>query len=295
MLITEVMAQPDAGLPEWVEILNPDDSPQVITGFVLKDVLASPSILYTFPEITVQAGEYHVVELSGSKLNNSGDGVTLYRPDGTLVDEMAFSSSQKGLSWQKYVQGWCESLPTPGSTHTCPEPTPTPIPSVSPSPSPVATLNTATITPSPSSANTSGSADEYNALDTSISEAHTAAIAAQAAIDAKLAMLQRVFVAPVVWEILSENSPQKPTAVPPPTTSPVIDIQSHQLERVFPAQIVIMGGLLVVTSIFIPTYDQIKPYFTRLGQRLTPSSTLGSIHLRPQRSVSPSKSGELAT
>lgn len=288
MLITEVMAQPETGRSEWVELLNPDDSAQVITGFVLKDLLASPSVLYTFPEVMIGPGEYYVVELSGSKLNNAGDGVNLYNNQGILVDEMAFSSSQKGLSWQKYAQGWCESTPTPGAAHTCPEPTPTP------SPTPIATA-----TPKPSPSPTPAPSDTTGSIiagstPTPIPSPKTvtepAAIDQHAEIESKLSRLKRLFAPPTVFAVPQKSAvATTPDPTPPPELA-TIDVQSHQLERIFPAQLVIMGGLLVVISVFAPTYDQVKPYFTRLGQRLAPSRTLGTFHLHSQRSVSPPKS-----
>ncbi len=293
MLITEVMAQPETSQIEWVEVLNPDDSSAVLSGFVLKDHLASPSVLYTFGEQSIGPGEYLVIEIAGSKLNNAGDGVTLFSDTGFALDEMAFSSSQKGISWQKYAEGWCESVPTPGGPHNCPEPTPTPTASPSPSPTPTL-LPSPTPAPSPSpSAKSSASIKSETTPSPTPSAAQlksdaTVESEAQAAlIEQKLHQLQNLFVLPVVWDI---PQPEPDTLfTPPPETRgpPTIDVTSNQDERLLPSRVVIIGGLLIVMSIFVPSHDQIRSQATRLAKRFASSSDMGSLHLRAQRQVHP--------
>jgi len=297
MLITEVMAQPETSQLEWVELLNPDDSPALVTGFVLKDHLASPSVLYTFDAQSVGAGEYIVIEIAGSKLNNAGDGVTLLADTGFALDEMTFSSSQKGVSWQKYAGGWCESIPTPGGPHNCPEPTPTP--SVSPTPSPTtaplpSSTPTPTSSPSPSSKSSASlkieTTPDPGASDTSLESDATLESAAQSAlIQEKLQSLQKLFIPPVIWNIPQAEPLPPATDSPQVTDSPAINLASTQDERLLPSRVVIMGGLLIVMSIFVPSYDQIKSHTARLVKRFASASSLGSLHLHTQRPVQPPK------
>lgn len=297
MLITEVLAQPETGQPEWVEVFNPDDTAQNLSGFVLKDQLAAPSVLYTFGEQSVGPGQYFMVELSGSKLNNAGDGVQLYTASGSLLDTMTFSSSQKGLSWQKYAHGWCEAAPTPAGPHSCPEPTPTPSPTPSATPQPTTSpLPSASASPSPpTQVSSTQTAVMPSQSPTPQPSSSPSADSQQAEISAQLASLEKLFTLPVAWNIRwAEREPEttpEPTPMPTPPTSEALYIQSPQAGRLFPSRLVIMGGLLAVSSIFVPAYDQIKSHLARLGQRFVPTRGLGIVHLRAKRSIGPPQPG----
>jgi len=55
----------------------------------------------------------------GNNLNNGGDTISLYRPDGTLFDTMQYNvSATSGLSLQ-LCDDWAEAEPTPGRANIC--------------------------------------------------------------------------------------------------------------------------------------------------------------------------------
>ncbi len=165
VIISEVAPAPTVG-PEWVELINTDDQLFDLTGFYLEDVLASASVILTFPSGTqLASGQILVFELTSAKLNNTGDGVILKNPAGVAIDNVSFGSTEPGSSWQRQqdtTQPMISGIPSPlhvdwwsptisPTQPISPDPTtsPTPTPSVSFTPTPV--VASASATPSPTS------------------------------------------------------------------------------------------------------------------------------------------------
>ncbi len=152
VVISEVYANPtDAS--EWVELYNDGQTAVALTNWQLKDLLSAPSTLLLFPNFELQANEIKVVEVSGQKLNNTGDTVQLIDDSSSLIDSFSFSTTTKGLSWHKNLSTGqvAESEPSPGSLQQLlfsPEPSPLPQPTTSP----IFASPPSTPTPSPSSA-----------------------------------------------------------------------------------------------------------------------------------------------
>lgn len=185
VIISELYPAPTSGEAEWVEILNISSTPVVLTGWWLADELTSPSVIHQFDasEPPLQPGEFRQVLTSANKLNNTGDGVRLYRDDGVQQSRLAYSSSQTGQSQQRVSledETTVRTTPTPNADHptyslltvtadpAAPVPSATPIPSGSPTPipTPIATPKpspsptpapTPTASPSPSSSPTTSS------------------------------------------------------------------------------------------------------------------------------------------
>ncbi len=137
-VISEVFPQPQDG-PEWVELHNPDIEPVNLTGWTLYDQLASPALIYTIGNLTLEAGGYAVFELSSMKLNNGADGVVLYNASGEQIDAMQYETSTPGKSWSRRATNENVFLltdPTPGSPNLLPTPTPPPTAATTPTPSP---------------------------------------------------------------------------------------------------------------------------------------------------------------
>ncbi len=94
MRIAQVMPNPASG-PEWVELENDGGSPVDLEGWSISDKQGDPVPLQT----TVPPGGKLVVTLPASgrpKLGNKNDRVDLKRPDGQIVDSVAWKSSKKG-------------------------------------------------------------------------------------------------------------------------------------------------------------------------------------------------------
>lgn len=137
-VISEVFPQPQDG-PEWVELHNPDNEPVNLTGWTLYDQLASPALIYTIGNLTLEAGGYTVFELTTMKLNNGADGVVLYNTGSEQIDAMQYETSTPGKSWSRRAANENVFLltdPTPGSPNLLPTPTPPPTATATPTPSP---------------------------------------------------------------------------------------------------------------------------------------------------------------
>ncbi|MBU1629516.1 lamin tail domain-containing protein [Patescibacteria group bacterium] len=101
--LNEIMPYPAEG-KEWIEITSLDLSRDIpLTGLQIKDRTGT---IYTFVDGIVNAANpFYVVELASAKLNNDGDTVTLYDPNGNLLDGLDYDKSQKDLSWSRYPDG----------------------------------------------------------------------------------------------------------------------------------------------------------------------------------------------
>lgn len=138
VIITEILANPETGT-EWIELAILGEETVDISNFTLYDTVSSPSLLLAFPDPTLLLpNTAHVFEISGSKLNNTGDALVLKDVTLTTVLEQSFGPSTKGLSWQRSLatSEYAEFPPTPGVLIVASTPSPTPEPSPSPTPYP---------------------------------------------------------------------------------------------------------------------------------------------------------------
>lgn len=91
--ITEVLPNPsgEESTDEFIELYNSSNNAVDLTGWELSD---STSRNYTLTG-SIGAGQYTTFyrEASGIALNNSGDTVELYQPDGTLLDIIEYTDS----------------------------------------------------------------------------------------------------------------------------------------------------------------------------------------------------------
>jgi len=104
---------------EWIELYNNSSSEVDISGWIIDDEEGG-STPHTFPQGTkITAQGYLVIYRSESNiaLNNNGDEVRLFHPDGNLVDQVSFSESVKeDFSYNQTLSdiwAWSEEL-TPG-------------------------------------------------------------------------------------------------------------------------------------------------------------------------------------
>ncbi len=138
VLITEVHPNPISG-PEWVELYNSSSQSASLAGWQLKDQLSSPSLVFTFANEIMAPLEILVIQLAGTKLNNTADGVTLLDSSGSIQDEMQYENTESGKSWSR--KNLTSSVfiltdPNPGIfEQILTDPTPTP-PLNQPTPSP---------------------------------------------------------------------------------------------------------------------------------------------------------------
>ncbi|MCC7357818.1 lamin tail domain-containing protein [Candidatus Uhrbacteria bacterium] len=135
---------------EWIEIINLDKSSSIsLNGCALHD---STGKIFTFNEthqLNQTTSTYLFIEISNAKLNNEGDTVSLYDPQGKLIDTTSYTIATKGESYIRYPDregNWERTRePTPGSMNQREHPEGE-IPPVIEKITPTATTTTQTIT-----------------------------------------------------------------------------------------------------------------------------------------------------
>lgn len=147
--ISEVYPAPVVGESEWVELWNCSDTDVIVFGFTLFDLLTTPSEIFKFSDQIIPAQSYMTFDLPSAKLNNTGDGVTLFNSTNQVIDQMSFDSTQTSNSWALIggiLGEYSLSMPSKGLPNPTPSPTPSPTCSPTPTPTPIPTL-TPTVSP----------------------------------------------------------------------------------------------------------------------------------------------------
>lgn len=106
---------------EWVELYNPNPYPVSLTGWMFSDETEK---VYVLPgETLVPPLGYYVIQRrdSGVALNNSGDLLILYRPDGSISDAISFHDNPgDDISiCRRHAEAdwWTRCLPSPGAAN----------------------------------------------------------------------------------------------------------------------------------------------------------------------------------
>lgn len=147
VVVSEVFPAPNTGESEWVELYNNASNSAYLSNWTLSDTLSSPSILHQFVDFVLGPYEVFVLNLSGSKLNNTGDTVVLSDPSATYSATLTYPNATKGLSWHLNLttNEVYEATPSAGVVVTVSAvvaPTPIPSPTVTPIPTPTTTPTT---------------------------------------------------------------------------------------------------------------------------------------------------------
>jgi hypothetical protein len=112
--LSEVMACPSED-SEWIELFNSSDHPVTLQNLKIKDNTDSRSIDVS---TTINAHGYFVLRLSSSILNNAGDSVRLFSPQGVLLAQMSYTDCQAGTSFIQENNTWQATTDiTPGSAN----------------------------------------------------------------------------------------------------------------------------------------------------------------------------------
>ncbi|MDO8487335.1 MAG: lamin tail domain-containing protein [Candidatus Curtissbacteria bacterium] len=92
VLINEVVFQPTAGGPEWVEIYNNSSSTLDLTNWSIRDATGSGADINLSG--TIAAGQVRAFAFSGNVLNNSGvEDIFLVNNSGTTIDRVQYDNS----------------------------------------------------------------------------------------------------------------------------------------------------------------------------------------------------------
>jgi hypothetical protein len=126
------LKQPDGEYYDWIEIHNRTSAAISLAGYALSNNANNPA-KWTFPDITLEAGEYLTVLASGKnvsdaqkknsletnfKLSSYGDVVLLYAPDGTLLDKLQVPAGHADVSYGRTgTDAFYYATPTPNEAN----------------------------------------------------------------------------------------------------------------------------------------------------------------------------------
>lgn len=144
IVINEVLFRPGSDAPEWVELYNRLDEPVRMQGWKISDARSAPIVI---PEGVLPPQGYviltrnaedlrntspqlpegtFILELTLPTLNDDGDTVTLYAPDGTPLDQVTYGKldAEPGQSLERRfpeapserAENWFLSVSPTGST-----------------------------------------------------------------------------------------------------------------------------------------------------------------------------------
>ncbi|HOY60886.1 MAG TPA: lamin tail domain-containing protein [Candidatus Woesebacteria bacterium] len=105
LIITEIMASPDTGQDEWIEIYNPSSESISLKDFCFYDRLENSRCFYD--DAIISPLSYFSHSFSSGFLNNDGDTVTF------LDTSITYSKSNKNLSYSRQPDdSWCFTDPS---------------------------------------------------------------------------------------------------------------------------------------------------------------------------------------
>ncbi|MCD6422217.1 lamin tail domain-containing protein [bacterium] len=109
LFLSELYPAPNKGEEEFVELFNPHSFSVALSGWSLKD--KSGGVFALEGEIPPLS---YAVFAPSFALNNSGDEVFLFDPEGELKDRVSYLEAPKGLSWAKFDKWQWTRVKTPG-------------------------------------------------------------------------------------------------------------------------------------------------------------------------------------
>lgn len=127
IVLNEFLPKPATG-KEWVEIYNQGEKEIDMSDWEISELTGGGvENKYKISSLSVLGGgdykikekDFLVVEFSGSKLNDSGDTISLYDKNGIKIDHYKYTSSQvdTGKTIARIPDGadnWVDPVPTPG-------------------------------------------------------------------------------------------------------------------------------------------------------------------------------------
>jgi len=108
--LTEIMACPEAGENEWIELHNPTTESVTLTNWKVRDSADHTKTV----SLEILAGEYIVADWVGSLLNNTGDELFLENDETDVLLSIELPACSKGSSFILVEGKWTEtSTPSP--------------------------------------------------------------------------------------------------------------------------------------------------------------------------------------
>ena len=142
--LSEIMANPNTGENEWVELYNDNDYFVTLDNWIIDDQAGGGATPFYF-SLTIPAFSYNSVNLSKTMFNNDEDQVNLYNSNNILQDSFEYQKSKKNITlgrinWEN--DDFCEQTPSKNlSNRGCLNDTITPT-STTHTPTPTTTIKT---------------------------------------------------------------------------------------------------------------------------------------------------------
>ena len=142
--LSEIMANPNTGENEWVELYNDNDYFVTLDNWMIDDQTGGGATPFYF-SLTIPAFSYNSVNLSKTMFNNDEDQVNLYNSNNILQDSFEYQKSKKNITlgrinWEN--DDFCEQTPSKNlSNRGCLNDTITPT-STTHTPTPTTTIKT---------------------------------------------------------------------------------------------------------------------------------------------------------
>lgn len=95
--LSEVMVNPDAGGPEWVELYNANPTSVTLNNWYIDDAENGGASPKSFT-LTLNPQDYASFTLTSSMFNNDGDAVRLLDQNKTVRDSFEYQTTEKGLT-----------------------------------------------------------------------------------------------------------------------------------------------------------------------------------------------------
>jgi len=122
VVINEILPSPEGAdsEKEWIEIFNQNISEIDLSGWKISDAVGSTKT-YVFPENTKILPKGFLVlsrPTTGIVLNNEGDELRFFSPDGKIMDSVSYEKAAQEESYARIDSSWSwSSVPTPGATN----------------------------------------------------------------------------------------------------------------------------------------------------------------------------------
>jgi hypothetical protein len=104
LTLTEIVACPETGEPEWIEFYNPSLSVQNIHNWMIEDSQSNHRSI----SFVINPQTYYVFEINPGMLNNTGDSLRVKNQNGDLLYSVTFQGCQKGYSFIFQNSQWQE-------------------------------------------------------------------------------------------------------------------------------------------------------------------------------------------
>ncbi len=125
LFINEIFPDPfgndSAFMPggEWVELFNDGETDVDLEEFLLEDDFGRRIFIsnsQVLGDLIIKKKDFFVVYMNGKEgfLNNDGfERISLFDPQGILLDQISYSNSREDVSWARVDDVWLSSQPTP--------------------------------------------------------------------------------------------------------------------------------------------------------------------------------------